>query len=170
MEQVIRSTSSIDANLAASLIREAKSAAFKSRAIGIGAAIGIPGLGLSLGAAAMLWAHNQSVDPEMLKAALASVPSLKVEGTVKAMARSGSPKVLPVKLQDGSTVNRADGSVVTVTGAIPAQAPPPMIMPSIKTRRSTDNQNKHYGVEVLPHGDGKIISGWVFPSGNAKSP
>ena len=38
MEQIIRSTSPIDANLAASLIGEAKSAAFKSRAIGIGAA------------------------------------------------------------------------------------------------------------------------------------
>ena len=75
MEQIIRSTSPIDVNLAASLIGEAKSAAFKSRAIGIGAA----GLALSLGAAAILWAHNQSVDPKMLKAALGQSASVGLD-------------------------------------------------------------------------------------------
>jgi hypothetical protein len=24
--------------------------------------------------------------------------------------------------------------------------------------------------KTLPHGDGQVVSGWVFPSGNAKSP
>jgi hypothetical protein len=170
MEQVIRSTSSIDANLAASLIREAKSAAFKSRAIGIGAAIGIPGLGLSLGAAAILWAHNQSVDPEMLKVALASMPTLKVEGTVKAdgevkMAEGGT-----VKLQDGSTVKLADGSLVTVKGTIPAQTQPPIVLPTMKPDENPAIKMSVTVFKSLPHGDGEVTSGWIFASGNAKSP
>jgi hypothetical protein len=45
---------------------------------------------LSLGAVAMLWALNQSVDPEMLKAALASMPALKVEGTANCDRRRRS--------------------------------------------------------------------------------
>jgi hypothetical protein len=146
MEQVIRSTSSIDANLAASLIHEAKSAAFKSRAIGIGAAIGIPGLALSLGAAAMLWAHNQTVDPEMLKSALASMPPLKVEGTVK-----------------------ADGAV-TVTGTIPAQAQSPIGLPQLKPDTDPAIKTNVTVFKTLSHHEGQVVSGWVFPSGNAKSP
>lgn len=170
MEQVIRSTSSIDANLAESLIREAKSAAFKSRAIGIGAAIGIPGLALSLGAAAMLWAHNQTVDPEMLKAALASMPALKVEGTVKADGELKIAEGATVKLRDGSTVKLADGSAVTVTGTIPAQAQPPIGLSPLKPDTDPAIKTNVTVFKTLPHGDGQVVSGWVFPSGNAKSP
>ena len=164
MEQIVRSTSPIDANLAASLIGEAKSAAFKSRAIGIGAAIGIPGLALSLGAAAILWAQNHRIDLEMLKAALASMPTLKVEGTVKADGEVKMAEGATVKLQDGSTVKLTDGSVVTVK--IPAQAELPQPKPdedhAIKTTVTV--------FKSLPHGDGEVVSGWKFASGNAKSP
>ena len=148
MEQVIRSTSSIDANLAASLIREAKSAAFKSRAIGIGAAIGIPGLGL-------LWAHNQSVDPEMLKAALASMPTLKVEGTVKADGEVKMAEGATVKLQDGSTVKLADGSLVTVKGTIPAQTQPPIVLPTTKPDTDAAIKTNVTVFKTLQHGDGQ---------------
>ena len=170
MEQIIRSTSPIDANLAASLIGEAKSAAFKSRAIGIGAAIGIPGLALSLGAAAILWAHNQSVDPEMLKAALASMPTLKVEGTVKADGEVKIAEGATVKLQDGSTVKLADGSVVTVKGTIPAQTQPPIVLPTLKPDENPAIKTTVTVFKSLPHGDGEVVSGWTFASGNAKSP
>lgn len=154
MEQVIRSTSSIDANLAASLIHEANSAAFKSKAIGLGAAIGIPTLALSLGAAAILWAHNQKIDPEMLKAALKSMPALKVEGTVRAEG----------------TVKLADGSAVTVTGTIPAQAQPPISLPPLKPEPDPAIKTNVTVFKTLPYSDGQVVSGWVFPSGNAKTP
>jgi hypothetical protein len=170
MEQVIRSTSPIDANLAASLIGEAKSAAFKSRAIGIGAVIGIPGLALSLGAAAILWAQNQRIDPEMLKAALASMPALKVEGTVRADGEVKMAEGATVKLQDGSTVKLADGSVVTVKGTIPAQTQPPIVLPASKPDEDAAIKTAVTVFKKLHHGDGQVVSGWVFPSGNAKSP
>jgi hypothetical protein len=170
MEQIIRSTSPIDANLAASLIREAKSAAFKSRAIGIGAAIGIPGLALSLGAAAILWAHNHSVDPEMLKAALANMPALKVEGTVKADGEVKMAEGATVKLQDGSTVKLADGSVVTVKGTIPGQTQPPIVLPTLKPEENQAIKTTVTVFKTLPHGDGEVTSGWRFASGDAKSP
>ena len=167
MEQIIRSTSPIDANLAASLIGEAKSAAFKSRAIGIGVA----GLAFSLGAAAILWAANRpSLDPEMLKAALASMPTLKVEGTVKAEGEVKMAEGATVKLQKDSTVKLADGSVVTVKGTIPAQTQPQFVLP---TPKPDDNPAIKTSVTVfkrLPHADGEVVSGWTFASGNAKSP
>ena len=153
-----------------SLIHEAKSAAFKSRAIGIGAAIGIPGLALSLGAAAVLWAHNQTVDPEMLKAALASMPALKVEGTVKADGEVKIAEGATVKLRDGSTVKLDDGSAVTVTGTIPAQAQAPIGLPPLKPDTDPTIKTNVTVFKTLRHGDGQVISGWVFPSGNAKSP
>jgi hypothetical protein len=165
MEQIIRSTSPIDVNLAASLIGEAKSAAFKSRAIGIGAA----GLALSLGAAAILWAHNQSVDPEILKAALASMPALKVEGTVKANGEVKIAEGATVKLQEGSTVKLADGSVVTVTGTIPAQTQP-HVLPTLRPEENQAIKTTVTVFKTLPHGDGEVVSGWKFASGDAKSP
>src|SRR4029079_19103961 len=93
-------SSPLDANVAESLVSEARSSAFKNRAIGVGAA----GLALALGVAAMLWANNQGTDPEALKAALANLPPLRVEGTVKAEGT--------VTLAEGATVTLADGSVV----------------------------------------------------------
>lgn len=168
MEQVIRSTSSIDANLAATLIRESKSAAFKSRAIGIGAAIGIPGLALSLGAAAVLWAHNQKIDPEMLKAVLASMPALKVEGTVKADGEVKVAEGATVKLHEGATVRLADGSVVTVKGTVPAQ--PPAVLPPVRPEESQAIRTSVTVFKTLPYGGGEVTSGWVFASGDAKSP
>jgi hypothetical protein len=155
MEQVIRSTSSIDANLAASLIREASSAAFRNRAIGLASAIGITGLALSLGAAAILWANKPSLDPEMLRAALASMPALTVEGTVK--------------LADDATVKLADGSAVTVTGTIP-WAQPPIVLPPLKPDTDPAIKTNVTVFKMLAHSDGQVVSGWVFPSGNAKSP
>jgi hypothetical protein len=171
MEQVIRSTSSIDANLAASLIREANSAAFRSRAIGMAAAIGIPGLALSLGAAAILWASNRpSLDPEMLKAALASMPTLKVEGSVRADGEVKIAEGAAVKLEEGSTVRLADGSFVTVKGMIPAQAQPPIVMPALKPDGDQAIKTTVTVFNSLPHGDGEVTSGWAFASGNARSP
>jgi hypothetical protein len=166
MEQIIRSTSPIDVNLATSLIGEAKSAAFKSRAIGTGVA----GLALSLGAAAILWAHNQSLDPEMLKAALASMPALKVEGTVKADGEVKVAEGAIVKLQEGSRVKLADGSVVTVTGTIPAQTQPQIVLPTLKPGENQAIKTTVTVFKVLPHGDGEVFSGWTFASGDAKSP
>jgi hypothetical protein len=170
MEQVIRSTSPIDANLAASLIGEAKSAAFKSRAIGIGAAIGIPGLALSLGAAAILWAQNQRIDPEMLKATLASMPTLKVEGTVKADGEVKIAEGETVKLQDGSTVKIADGSVLIVKGTSPAQTQAPAVLPPTKPDENPAITTSVTVFKNLPHAAGEVTSGWTFASGNAKSP
>ena len=68
----------------------------------------------------------------MLKAALASMPTLKVEGTVKADGEVKIAEGATVKLQDGSTVKLADGSVVTVKGTIPAQTQPPIVLPTLK--------------------------------------
>lgn len=166
MEQIIRSTSPVDVDLAASLIGEAKSAAFKSRAIGIGVA----GLALSLGTAAILWAHNQSVDPEMLKAALASMPALKVEGTVKADGEVKVAEGATVKLQEGSTVKLADGSVVTVTGTIPAQTPPQIVLPTLKPEENQAIKTTVTVFKTVPHDDGEVFTGWTFASGDAKSP
>ena len=151
MEQIIRSTSSIDANLAQSLIREANAAAFRNKAIGLGAAIGMTGLALSLGAAAILWAsNNQSVNPEMLKVALANMPPLKVvvEGTVNSQWRGDCQKAqFQLRRSHRSSFhnrNRDD----------PDHA--------IKTTVTVFKR-------VL-HGDGEVTSGWIFASGNAKSP
>ena len=118
----------------------------------------------------MLWAHNQSVDPEMLKAALASMPTLKVEGTVKADGEVKMAEGATVKLQDGSTVKLADGSVVTVKGTIPAQTQPPIVLPTMKPDENPAIKTTVTVFKSLPHGDGEVISGWTFASGNAKSP
>jgi hypothetical protein len=170
MEQIIRSTSSIDANLAQTLIREANAAAFRNRAIGLSAAIGIPALALSIGAAAMLWANNQRLDPEMLKAALASLPPLKVEGTVKADGEVRLAEGATVKMHEGATVRLADGSVVIVKGTLPAQAQPPVVMPPQKPDESQAIRTSVTVFKSLSHGDGEVTSGWVFASGDAKSP
>lgn len=165
---VITSTSPIDANVADSLVREANSAAFRNKAIGIGAGIGIGGLALSIGIAAMVWANNQRVDLEMLKAALASLPTLKVEGTVKA---EGDVKLADggaVKLEEGGTVKLADGSTVTVKGTVPAQAP--AVLPKQKSDDDPAIRTTVTIFKTVTHGDGEITSGWTFASGNAKSP
>ena len=170
MEQIVRSTSPIDANLAESLIREAKSAAFKSRAIGIGAAIGLPGLALSLGAAAILWAYNHRVDPEMLRTALATMPALKVEGTVKADGEVKVANGATVNLADGATVKLANGSVVAVTGTIPAQPHPPILLPPLPSGADPAIKTAVTVFKSLPHGDGDVETGWKFATGNAKIP
>jgi hypothetical protein len=144
MEQVIRSTSPIDTNLAETLILEAKSAAFRNKAIGIAAAIGIPGLTLSLGVAAIVWAANRpSLDPDLLKAVVASMLPLKVEGSVK-----------------------ADGEV----SATPAQAQPPKVMRPLKPDEDHTIKTTVTVFKSLPYGDGEVTSGWVFASGDAKTP
>jgi hypothetical protein len=170
MEQIVRSTSSIDANLAQTLIREANAAAFRNRAIGLSAAIGITALGLSIGAAAMLWANNQRLDPEMLKAALASMPALKVEGTVKADGEVRLAEGATVKLHEGARVKLADGSVVTVKGMLPAPAQPHVVMPPLKQEESQAIRTSVTVFKTVPHGGGEVTSGWVFASGDAKSP
>jgi hypothetical protein len=111
---------------------------------------------LSLGAAAILWAANRpSLDPEMLKAALASMPTLKVEGSVRADGE--------VRIADGATVKLEEGS-------IPAQAQPPIVMPVLKPGGGDAIKTAVYIFKSVRHGDGEVTSGWVFASGNAKSP
>ena len=170
MEQIIRSTSPIDANLAASLIREAKSAAFKSRAIGIGAAIGIPGLALSLGAAAMLWADNRQLRSGNVQGRACEHAAPEGRRDREGRWRGQDCRRRDREAADGATVKLADGSVVTVKGTVPAQAQPPIVLPPLKP---DENQAIKTSVTVfknLPHGDGEVVSGWNFASGNAKSP
>ena len=106
----------------------------------------------------------------MLKAALASMPALKVEGTVKADGEVKIAEGATVKLQDGSTVKLADGSVVTVKGTIPAQTQPPIVLPTLKPDENQAIKTTVTVFKSLPHGDGEVISGWTFASGDAKSP
>jgi hypothetical protein len=75
-----------------------------------------------------------------------------------------------VKLRDGSTVKLADGSAVIVTGTIPAQVQPPIVLPPLKPDTDPAIKTNVTVFKTLPHGDGQVVSGWVFPSGNAKSP
>ena len=98
------------------------------------------------------------------------MPALKVEGTVKADGEVKIAEGATVKLRDGSTVKLNDGSAVTVTGTIPAQAQAPIGLPPLKPDTDATIKTNVTVFKTLRHGDGQVISGWVFPSGNAKSP
>ena len=130
---------------------------------------------IGAGVAASIWSFNQGVDPEALKRALADMPPVKVETSGTVTMKDGTVTMREgtvsgtVALAPGATVSLAPGATVSIDGEIPVLPPPPPDAPT----QTDDGDVIRTSVTVfksVAHDGGDVVTGWVYPSGNAKAP
>jgi hypothetical protein len=192
-----------DARLTRQLVFESPAAtsaheSTRIRNICYGSGVVVAAVGISL--AALVWAWNQHTDPEMLKAALADLPPIQVETTVKSgevtlkdggvvamrdgvvvMKESAAVGIDPaasVALADGSkvlvdgTVSLEPGATVAFSGDVTQPvAPRPDI--AAQPTRTEDGEAIKREVTVfssVPFADGSVHTGWNYANGKAKVP
>jgi hypothetical protein len=142
------------------------------RALLLGSAAVILAGGLAV--AAVLWATRPGVDPEALtrsfRVALASLPPLPVTGSVT-IADGGKVALSDggkVALQDGGSVALKDGGEVELKAeSVPALPQPPPLTPQ---QRSEAIKREVTVFTSSPFAEGEVVSGWKYPSGEAKQP
>jgi hypothetical protein len=198
--QNILTTDPVDLHTAAALADEidaraalAKSAAYRNHATSAGILVGVTGLTV----AACVWAYGQrNPSPEELQAALAKLPPIRVETTLKpggevtlksggevSLAEGGEIALKPggmVGIDPKSTVGVhgdvgiAPGATVRVTGDIrtaPATAGSlPNVPAPAKAGDGTVIRQMVTVFHSVTHGSGEVHSGWDYPSGDATVP
>jgi hypothetical protein len=147
---------------------------------------------LGVGFAAIMWANNQRLDPEVLRAALAKMPTLKVEGKVDAtgtvemakgstveLAKGGTvtlDKASTVKLADGSllkidpgaTVRLSDDSTTSLQKLLSGGGPSGI--PQTQTKNGQAIKREVTVFQEVQHGQGRIVTGWKYHDGESDSP
>jgi hypothetical protein len=159
----------------------ANSLALRHKAIGTGAILGggaLVVLALGGGLAMMIYAWNhRTATADELKAALADLPPVKVETTLKEGV---------VKLADGGKVTLADGGRVGVDGTVKIENPTVKLDTSSfdvskfmdKSVKSSPDKDINGNVITSkltvffdsPLAPGKVTSGWTYSRGDSTTP
>ncbi len=187
MERIL--TNPDDIRLVRDWTAEARMRSLRNVLFGAAALVAAAGIGI----AAIVWANNQGLDPEVLQAALAKMPALKVEkvqldpastvslrdGAQVELKNGGVVGLDPkasVSIEDGGkvgvdgTVGIEPGSTVLVEGELKAQP-----MPTLPDVQSQPKPAEAIARRVtvfteIPWRGGKIVTGWEFGTGASKRP
>jgi len=141
---------------------------------------------VGLGLAACIWAYNQGLDPKLLEAALAKMPTLKIE-QVKLDPNASTVKLDPnaiVKLDADPLTGSVKLETVPLEGVVTLdatvlrdilEAQKPVVQPDISKQpertKTGDVIKREVTVfsEVL-HAGGKVVTGWKYKDGESKTP